>query len=424
MANFDPKNPTVLPQQATGPYVHPALGSSPEALAYAAGMAARARQREGALNKYTEQLPGAAPAMPPLDAKHVEGMTIADQAALHGATHAQRAQQAAGVPGSIVAGGGPGIVPMQQGGRNQAPTAAQLGLHNTDMLPPEAQRDPQYIQGQGANYAVNQPVLAAKYGVVRNGRLVPPQELRPAGGGAEGGIRRPVSQTLQDIQKLAGVQPQAPAVHNTEEEAVKAAESSAAALSQKAGAPPVMEEEQAESLRAHAKAVIDKMDDFDYESFRKQLLRDQINNPQQREIIEARLEPLSLDELIMYDRVSQRVPIIPGKFEVTFQSMTGDDDMTLKRLLMLESNKAEVTDRYLLDKYALMSLTAGILKIGNNPAPTHLNDKGVFDEAAFWKKFEWVLRRPLHMLAALGCNHTWFEIRVRKLFVAEKVKNG
>ena len=46
------------------------------------------------------------------------------------------------------------------------------------------------------------------------------------------------------------------------------------------------------------------------------------------------------------------------------------------------------------------------------------------DEDAFWKKFEYVARFPFHMLASLGVNYFWFDVRVRKLFVAEKLGNG
>jgi hypothetical protein len=37
---------------------------------------------------------------------------------------------------------------------------------------------------------------------------------------------------------------------------------------------------------------------------------------------------------------------------------------------------------------------------------------------------DWVTKRPLHLIASIGTNHSWFELRVRKLFVAERVKNG
>jgi hypothetical protein len=170
--------------------------------------------------------------------------------------------------------------------------------------------------------------------------------------------------------------------------------------------------------------AVQAMDDFDFDALRREMQRDILNNPEQRKIIEERLQALSLDELIMRDRVTQRVPIVPGKFEVTFQSMTGEEDLALKRLLMKESKSVEVTDQYLLDKFAFMSLTVGCSAINSNPAPSHLDQKGDFNDEAFWIKFLWMIKRGVHVLAAIGNNHTWFEMRVRKLLVAERVGNG
>jgi hypothetical protein len=426
--NADPNNPASFSpsmeqvrEGAQQPYVHPSLQGSPEALAYAIGAAAR---RGGGLPKYNAPTPGAGPAMPPLDAPHQSGLTIEQQAGFHGQTHAQQAQQAARTAGSIVDGGARpvGIGSMQPGAARPAqPSPAQMGILQTDMLPQEAMNDPNFIRGQGAMFAANQPNMALRYGVVRNGQHVPPQALQANVGGAgqSGQIgNRPLSQTLQDLQNLSSVQ-QPKQVHDTEEEAEKEAATNSAASSANAGKPA-----EQPFTKEDIENVIKKMDDFDYASFRKQLMHDQLNNPEQRLLIESRLEELSLDELIMKDRVTQRVPVIPDRFEIVFQSMTGDEDLALKRLLMKESTNVEVTDKYVLDKFALMALTAGLYKLNKNPVPSHLNEKGLFDEKLFWAKFDWVLKRPLHMLASIGCNHTWFEIRVRKLFVAEKVKNG
>ena len=100
-------------------------------------------------------------------------------------------------------------------------------------------------------------------------------------------------------------------------------------------------------------------------------------------------------------------------------------DLALKRLLMEESKSVEVTERYILDKFALMTLTAGVMSINSNPVPYKIHDKdGKFDDDQFWLKFGWMLKRGIHVLASIGANHTWFEMRVRKLLVAVRVKNG
>ena len=91
---------------------------------------------------------------------------------------------------------------------------------------------------------------------------------------------------------------------------------------------------------------------------------------------------------------------------------------------MQENKGVEVSDRYLLDKFSLMAVTIGIRGINSNVFPDHLDKDGKFDEDKFWRKFEFVTKYPFHMLASLGVNYFWFDIRVRKLFVAEKIGFG
>jgi hypothetical protein len=171
------------------------------------------------------------------------------------------------------------------------------------------------------------------------------------------------------------------------------------------------------------------MDSFDYSQMRDRTIQDMLNHPEQRKIVEDRLQDLEIDDLIMKNRVSQDVPVIPATaksrgFVIRYTSMSGEEELALKRLVMEEASSVEVTERYLLDKFSFMSLTCGLTAINGNAAPTHLDTNGNFDEKLFWKKFEWVMKRPVHMLSSIGVHHTYFEMRVRRLFVAEKLGNG
>ena len=91
---------------------------------------------------------------------------------------------------------------------------------------------------------------------------------------------------------------------------------------------------------------------------------------------------------------------------------------------MLERKGIEAPDRYLLDKFQLMTVALGISKINQTALPTHLNKEGNFDDDLFWAKFNRVLKFPFHMLASIGVHYYWFDVRVRKLFVADRLKNG
>jgi hypothetical protein len=420
MAARDAKTTSLTPSPeevvgGTQPFIHPSVAASPEALAYQIGVKARLAQRAtaGGVKKYTEARPGPGPAMPPLEAQHHEGMTIEQQAGMYGPRADEMVAQAP--QGSIIEGAPRAPSPQPAG---------QLGLQMTDALPPEVVEDPAFQPGHGSMMAVNQPHLAAKYGVIRGNQRLSPQALAQ-GGRAPG--RRSLQDTIRDMQAVAQAAPPPPeGMPKDDREAVAQAARSSAGASQNVGRPPG----EAESEDARVKKAIAQLDDFDYDELRQALNKDDLNNPEQRSIIEERLEPLSLEELILKDRVQQRVPIIPPTEKtkglvVTFESMTGVDDLALKRLLMQESKSVEVTDRYLLDKFALMTLAAGVVAINGNPIPYRcINQEGDFDEKQFWLKFEWLLKRGIHVLAAMGANHTWFEMRVRKLMVAERVKNG
>ena len=70
-----------------------------------------------------------------------------------------------------------------------------------------------------------------------------------------------------------------------------------------------------------------------------------------------------------------------------------------------------------------MGITCALRAVNRLPLPDHRDEKG-FNDEKFWKKFAKILRFPLPMIASLGANYFWFDVRVRKLFVAERVKNG
>ena len=393
-------------------FVHPSV--DPAAAAYAAGAAARAQQRRsGGLPKYTTPVGGEQVSIPLLNAPHEQGKTMAEQAGAGQVPQhqvvANAMQQHAQQAGSIVEPA-PVVLP---GGSPQRATAASMGILATDSLPEEAANDPQFQTGFGSMLAAAQPQLASKYGVIRNGQRVAPQQLMQKAG--MGGLSAKSLQDLQDLKSLSENQTGLP---QSDQEAEKQVADSSAARSEHAGG------ELKKGENKEVKDAIDMMDSFDYDRIREVMSRDILNNPDQRELIEERCKPLNIENLILKNRVSQDVPVVPGKFVITFESMTGDEDLELKRLVMVESKSAEVTDRYLLDKFAFMALTVGLKAINANPVPSHTDEKGEFSEDKFWLKFAWVMKRPLHMLASVGVNHTWFEMRVRKLFVAEKVKNG
>jgi hypothetical protein len=294
-------------------------------------------------------------------------------------------------------------------------TSAAPPLLPVDLLPDQATKDPEFQQGAGSRYAINQPHLAAKYGVIRNGQYLQPQQLQSGRPGLS-------PQSVESLKTLQHLQHQPPTRREEEREPLTGTGSSAARLANAAGDDdinPVTEQD-----REKIKKSLENMDEFDFNTFRNMMVKDLLNNEEQRKIIEERLEPIDVTDLILHGMARQVVPIIPGKFEPEFQTVSAEQALALKRLIVLEAKSLDVGDRYLLDKHSFMELAAGIHAINKKPLPSQFDKDGSFQDELFLKKFNLVIKYPLHMLSSLGINYFWFELRVRRLFKTENIKNG
>lgn len=380
------KTETRLPE----PFVDPVVAArNPAAAAYARQM----KERMGG-----DPRGGGPPVpIPPLNMPHTEGMTMADQA---------QAARPQALPTPTI---------FTQETASQVAGALHKGILTTDTLPEQAKQDPMYREGHGSMYAVNQTNLAHKYGVIRNGRHIAPQELSTG----KQGLRQQTVEGLKAVQEFQQKRQDAMTGDALAEKAATDGPAGQAAQIAGAGAAPVSSAE-----RTQAEEALKNMDDFDFNEFREVMLKDLLNNDEQRQIVEERLKPLELTELIINGRVSQVIPVRPGEYEPELQSMTGEEELALKRLLMEERKNLAAPDRYLLDKYQLMTVALGIRSINKHVFPEHLDANGQFNDEKFWQKFNKVLRLPFHLLASIGVHYYWFDVRVRKLFVAERIKNG
>lgn len=392
-------------------------GVDPGAAAYAAGLQARRMGRRPT----KADIPVGTVALPPvphLNQESIDGHTMAEQAVLQQQVTAglafQRAQAGIGQASESI------VEPPQQVGLGTQPP--RLQLRPDDVLPPEAKQDPSYREGHGSMLAMNRPDLAAKYGVVRGGQKMRVNAPTPVG--QPKGLSPETIAGLQALKRQSEGEGARVGLPKTEEEAE--------ALVPEAIRREPPAEEVAVTLTAdqqtRLKEFLDSRDAFEQDSLRRSVSKDELNNDQQRKIIESALEPLDVTDLILHNRIKQKVPILPGKLEATFQSMTGEEELALKRLIMRETKDLEVSERYFFDKFALMGLAVGLFavgsKAGGTPLATHLDADGNFDEKKFEEKMARVLKFNTHMLANLANNHHWFELRVRRLLVVEKVGNG
>lgn len=402
-----------------GVHVDPRV-TDPAAMAYAQSI----NQRKGpSPEKYNVPVGGGPnPPIPRLDMPHQDGMTMADQARA-------AAQPPPGSldPASSIFPNAPIIGPEGQAPRAPALSRPPPNLLPQDILPEVAKQDPQFREGQGSMYATAQPHLAYKYGVIRNKQHIPPQMLA----GGKGGLSDKSVEGLKALQALQQGQQPAPSLEQQAKDQAEGRITAQAQAAAAAGAGGVVAaggaggvEQLTEEDRQKVKKAIDQMDDFDWNTFKQMTMKDILNNEEQRKLIEGRLEPLSLDGLLVDGYVRQLVPIVPQRFEPMFQSIGGDEELACKRLIVADAKALDVNEQYLMDKHAFMVLTCGLHAVNGKPLPSHRDAEGNFDDKLFWQKFSRVLRYPLHMLASLSINFFWFDVRVRKLFVAETLGNG
>lgn len=242
-------------------------------------------------------------------------------------------------------------------------------------LPPEAAKDPNFRPGVGSAYAMNQPTVG----------------------------QRPQQRQLSD-ETVEGIE----ALHEFNRKAAEA---------QKQQLEEGKEQLEAPGERLAKEMGIDNPEEF-FQQFKDQV--DEMNTPELRRAIEERCGELSIEQLIEEGEVRQDVPIIRQKLIVTYRTITGDEDLAIKRRMY----GTQGGDQYIYDMLSMSHLTAGLYAINNRPLPSHLENKR-WNEDLFKSKFTIVRSYPLAMLASLSINFTWFDQRTRKLFIdLGPLKNG
>lgn len=150
-----------------------------------------------------------------------------------------------------------------------------------------------------------------------------------------------------------------------------------------------------------------------------------LDNKKRRKEIEERCAPMSFEDLLLNDEVKQRVPILPGKFEPHFRSITPVESLYIKQRM---SKEIVQTDQYLGEKYNLLLLCCSILDINGQSFPDHRKHShdGTFsiEDELFDSKLASLMKKSGYIIADLGINYFWFDIRVRKLLNPDDLKNG
>lgn len=247
-----------------------------------------------------------------------------------------------------------------------------------------------FIPGVGSAYAKNQPGLPRDEEEKPTGEFVNPP--RPPGSGL-----RP--ETVQQIKEVMDAQPQTP--------------NDASASKVDAGKVKLDED---------IKEIADNLGDIDTQFETDEYgrrMRSLTANKERRDSIEKRCEPMAIEDLILQGEVRQRVPIVPGKLEAVFRSVSGNEDLFIKRLMSSERG----SEQYIMDRFSLLNLAVGLYALNSKVLPNHLDAQQNPDKDLFEIKLKAVSRLPLVLLSDLSVNYIWFNRRVQKLLVFENLKN-
>jgi hypothetical protein len=187
-----------------------------------------------------------------------------------------------------------------------------------------------------------------------------------------------------------------------------------------AAAREAQAEKKDEKSSEEEKADKDLLDMFDFQG-RNEADR-VLNNKKRRSTIEARCESMNIEDLLLKDEVQQTVIIVPDKFTVTFRSMTPEENLFIKQYVA--KHDIDKTEQYLVEKFAICQLVCSVVAINGKPFVDHRSQDGSPDEKLFEQKLKQLLRKSGYVIADLGVNYLWFDIRVRKLLNPDALGNG
>lgn len=146
-----------------------------------------------------------------------------------------------------------------------------------------------------------------------------------------------------------------------------------------------------------------------------------MSSRKRRNDIESRCLPMKFEDLLIKNEVRQLVPIIPGKFEAVYRSITPEENLFIKILM---SKEKVTTDSYVGEKFSLYQLAFSLVSINGIELPSHLDQMGEPTDELVATKLRAIQKKSGYIVADLHQNFIWFDLRVRKLFNPDELKNG
>lgn len=288
-----------------------------------------------------------------------------------------------------------GAPPIPEGKMSALLPQPDFGDDEEMEVPPDFKMEPQEpppVQGVGAGYEVNQAQARGEVGAV--------SMAEASRQGYRGKAKKgPLSEETQELLSKAELSDKTE--DETEEESLKDSLNEA-------------DEEIADSV---SPAVA-----FDFENLVS--LRNEMMSKERRELIESKLKPLDVTELLTNREIQQTIEVIPGKLAYTLRTFTEREHIwILKHLYNYPGS-----EQYVEELYNMFKVTCCFVGMNGKLVPDHRKNPGKADEEVdeklFEKKFGIVSGLPSQLVADLGVQCNWFNDRVNKLFSVRSLKNG
>ena len=147
--------------------------------------------------------------------------------------------------------------------------------------------------------------------------------------------------------------------------------------------------------------------------------RNSLFSDERRKGIEARLKPLDISDMVTKREIQQRIPVIPGRMEITFRTLTQEENIFCLRYIY-EFPGSEAYANELLNT---AKLVCSIVSINDAMLHSHMKDR-VADRNEFQKKWDQVVSFPVQLVGDMSVQLIWFNNRVNQLFDVDNLKNG
>ena len=136
------------------------------------------------------------------------------------------------------------------------------------------------------------------------------------------------------------------------------------------------------------------------------------DNRRVRMAVEKQCGEMDFADLVLTGRVRQHVPVLPGKIEFEYQSLTGVEDFWVESNAQMEAN----TEWGVRSWVVYARLTMQLTNVNGKSLPNHLGKDGEVDRKAFDAKLKAVMRYGSKVLDVAVTNVGWFNSRVDGIF--------